>query len=130
MFGNTKRIHFVGIGGIGMSGMAELLHCLGFEISGSDQEKSDRTNHLQSLGIDIFIGHNSNNIINCDVLVYSSAVDVKNEELIHAKNIGIPVIRRAEMLGELMKVKKISIGVSETHGKTTSSSLLGNILEI
>ena len=130
MFGNTKRIHFVGIGGIGMSGMAELLHCLGFEISGSDQEKSDRTNHLQSLGIDIFIGHNLNNIINCDVLVYSSAVDVKNEELIHAKNIGIPVIRRAEMLGELMKVKKISIGVSGTHGKTTSSSLLGNILEI
>ena len=129
MFGNTKRIHFVGIGGIGMSGMAELLHCLGFEISGSDQEKSDRTNHLQSLGINIFIGHNFNNIINCDVLVYSSAVDLKNEELIHAKNIGIPVIRRAEMLGELMKVKKISIGVSGTHGKTTSSSLLGNILE-
>ena len=127
MFGKTQRIHFVGIGGIGMSGMAELLHCLRFEISGSDMRASERTEHLQKLGIKFFIGHNSENIGNCDVLVYSSAVNKVNPEVKFAKDLGIPVIRRAEMLGELMKLKKISIGVSGTHGKTTTSSLLGNI---
>ena len=128
MFGKTQRIHFVGIGGIGMSGMAELLHCLGFEVSGSDMRTSDRTDHLSNLGVSIFKGHHSENIGNCDVLVYSSAVNLENPEVKFAKDLGIPVIRRAEMLGELMKLKKISIGVSGTHGKTTTSSLLGNIL--
>ncbi|MAJ44776.1 MAG: UDP-N-acetylmuramate--L-alanine ligase [Candidatus Marinimicrobia bacterium] len=129
MFGKTQKIHFVGIGGIGMSGMAELLHCLGFEISGSDMRSSERTEHLLSIGIKVFTGHDSENIGNCDVLVYSSAVNSENSEVKFGKDMGIPVIRRAEMLGELMKLKKISIGVSGTHGKTTTSSLLGIILE-
>lgn len=130
MFGKTQKIHFVGIGGIGMSGMAELLQCLGFEISGSDMRSSDRTEHLSKLGVKVYTGHNSENIGNCDVLVYSSAVNSENPEVKFAKNMGIPVIRRAEMLGELMKLKKISVGVSGTHGKTTTSSLLGIILEV
>ena len=130
MFGKTQKIHFVGVGGIGMSGMAELLHCLGFDISGSDISASDRTEHLSKLGIKVFNRHNSKNIGNCDVLVYSSAVNIENDEVKYAKDIGIPVIRRAEMLGELMKLKQISIGVSGTHGKTTTSSLLGVILEV
>jgi UDP-N-acetylmuramate--alanine ligase len=128
MFGKTNHIHFVGIGGIGMSGMAELLHNLNFVISGSDAMQSDRTEHLTSLGIQIFNGHSANNVTGCDVLVYSSAVKLDNSEIIEAQRQNIPVIRRAEMLGELLKVKPISIGISGTHGKTTTSSMLGIIL--
>ena len=128
MFGKTRHIHFVGIGGIGMSGMAELLHKLGFSLSGSDLNKSERTSHLESLGIDIFQGHQKENVNECDVLVYSSAVNPENPEIVWAKTNGVPVIRRAEMLSELMKLKDTSIAVAGTHGKTTTSSMLGNIL--
>ncbi|MBC8214594.1 MAG: UDP-N-acetylmuramate--L-alanine ligase [Candidatus Marinimicrobia bacterium] len=128
MFGKTKIIHFVGIGGIGMSGMAELLFNLGFSVSGSDKMKSERTEHLESLGISFFEGHSADNVKNCDVLVYSSAVKLDNPEIIEAHHLNIPVIRRAEMLGELLKVKDISIAVGGTHGKTTTSSMLGSIL--
>jgi len=128
MFGKTKHIHFIGIGGIGMSGMAELLHKLGFHISGSDLTFSERTNNLQKLGIIITKGHDAKNIINPDVVVYSSAINQNNSEIYAANKKKIPVIRRAEMLAELLKVKDISIAIAGTHGKTTTCSMLGSIL--
>ena len=123
-----KKIYFIGIGGIGMSGIAEFLHFQGFEISGSDLNRSDRTDYLSSLGIRINIGHSVTNINNFDIVVYSSAVKMDNVEIIESKNQNIPVIRRAEMLGELLKLKEISIAISGTHGKTTSCSMLSSIL--
>ena len=128
IFGKTKNIHFVGIGGIGMSGMAELLHSLDFIISGSDKMQSERTRHLSSIGIKIFHSHSQKNITNCDVLVYSSAISLDNPEITAALEKKIPVIRRAELLGELLKLKPISIAIGGTHGKTTTSSMLGSIL--
>ena len=128
MLGKTKHIHFVGIGGIGMSGMAELLYNLGFKISGSDSKKSDRTKRLNSMGMNINIGHTSNEISKSDVVVFSSAVKKDNPEIINANKHKIPVIRRAEMLSELLKVKSTSIAIAGTHGKTTTSSMLGSIL--
>ena len=128
MFGKTKHIHFIGIGGIGMSGMAELLYKLGFRITGSDQNHSERIDQLKALGLKINIGHSSLNINNADVIVYSSAVPLNNPEIKSALLKNIPVIRREEMLAELLKVKPISIAISGTHGKTTTCSMLGEIL--
>ncbi|NOZ07826.1 MAG: UDP-N-acetylmuramate--L-alanine ligase [FCB group bacterium] len=128
MFGKTNHIHFVGIGGIGMSGMAELLHHLDFRISGSDKNRSEQTNRLETLGITVTIGHDPEKLPDCDVLVYSSAVRLDNPELQEARRRNIPVIRRAEMLGELMKVKSTSVGIAGTHGKTSTASMLGTIL--
>jgi len=124
----NKIIHFIGIGGIGMSGIAEFLHFQEFKISGSDLNKSDRTHYLSSLGIEINIGHSVANIKNPDMIVYSSAIKMDNIEIIESKNKNIPIIRRAEMLGELLKLKEISIAISGTHGKTTSCSMLSSIL--
>ena len=124
----NKIIHFIGIGGIGMSGIAEFLHFQGFQISGSDLIKSDRTDYLSNLGIEINIGHSVKNINNPDVVVYSSAVQIDNIEILESKNKNIPVIKRAEMLAELLKLKEISIAISGTHGKTTSCSMLSSIL--
>jgi len=129
VLGKVKSIYFIGIGGIGMSGMAELLINLGYIISGSDLESSDRTNHLSNIGVDIKIGHFEKNIKDVDLVVYSSAVKTDNCEIVEAKRQNIPVIKRAEMLGELLKVKKYSIAVSGTHGKTTTTSMLGAILD-
>ena len=128
IFRKTKNIFFVGIGGIGMSGIAELLLNLGFNIFGSDLLENENIKRLKRLGIKIFIGHNTNNLINCDVLVYSSAVPLGNPEIIQAKLMGIPIIKRAEMLGELINVKELSIAVGGTHGKTTTSSMIGTML--
>ncbi len=128
MLSKSKNIHFIGIGGIGMSGIAELLHFQKFKISGSDLVESERTNYLKDLGIKIIINHNKENIKNPDLVVYSSAVDLSNIEIIESKRKGIPVIRRAEMLGELLKLKEISIAISGTHGKTTTCSMLSSIL--
>ena len=128
MFRKVKKVHFVGIGGIGMSGIAELLLNLGFKVSGSDLKLSNITHNLSEKGATIEDGHNSSHLKDCDVLVYSSAVQEDNPEIIEANARGIPVIRRAEMLGELIAVKQTSIAVSGTHGKTTTSSMIGSIL--
>ncbi len=128
MFGRIKRIHFIGLGGIGISGMAELLHTLGFQISGSDLRASEITANLQRLGIKFHEGHAAENIADCDMVVYSSAVRQDNSEIIAAKARNIPVIRRAEMLGELLSVAETSVAVGGTHGKTTTSSMVGTLL--
>lgn len=128
MFRKVKKIHFVGIGGIGMSGIAELLLNLGFEISGSDIHNSAIIERLIQHGADIHIGHRAENLKDADVLVYSSAVHKDNPEILAALDRNIPVIRRAEMLGELISVKETSIGIGGTHGKTTTSSMIGTVL--
>ena len=127
-FRKIKHIHFVGIGGIGMSGIAELLLNLGFDISGSDISNNENVKRLKRIGVMVFRGHKPENMKNCDVLVYSSAVSLNNSEIIKAKQMRIPVIKRAEMLGELINLKDTSIAVSGTHGKTTTSSMIGSML--
>jgi UDP-N-acetylmuramate--alanine ligase len=124
---NIRRIHFVGIGGIGMSGIAEVLLNLGYEVSGSDLAKTDTTARLDDLGAAVHLGHAAKNIGNADVVVTSTAVRSDNPEVVaaHAKN--IPVIPRAEMLAELLKMK-FSIAVSGSHGKTTTTSMVATVL--
>lgn len=129
MFRKVKKIHFVGIGGIGMSGIAELLLNLDFKISGSDIQDSEIIQNLIKKGAKIYTGgHNADNVGDSEVLVYSSAVKNNNIEILKAKDMGIPVIRRAEMLGELIAVKETSIAVSGTHGKTSTCSMIGSVL--
>ena len=128
MFRHVKKLHFVGIGGIGMSGIAELLLNQGFKITGSDINDSKVIQNLKDKGAEIFIGHDTKNLTDADVLVYSSAVNRDNPEIISAMNKHIPIIRRAEMLGELIALKETSIGVAGTHGKTSTSSMVGAML--
>ncbi|MBI45350.1 MAG: UDP-N-acetylmuramate--L-alanine ligase [Candidatus Marinimicrobia bacterium] len=128
IFGKTKHIHFIGIGGIGMSGMAELLYNHKFSISGSDINASERTKHLESIGIKIYKKHDQNNVKQSDLIVYSSAVKPNNPEIIEGKMKNIPIVKRAELLGEIIKIKQISLAISGTHGKTTTTSMVGNIL--
>ena len=123
----VKSIHFVGIGGIGMSGIAEVLSNLGYEVSGSDLRESPAVIRLRGLGIDIVIGHNVANVANVDVLVTSSAIDPENPEIVEAKRKGIPVVPRAMMLSELMRFKQ-GIAIAGTHGKTTTTSLVASVL--
>lgn len=127
MFEQYRIIHFVGIGGIGMSGIAEVLHNLGYEVTGSDIKDSDTTNRLRSLGIKIYIGHSSENIDDAHVVVISSAVSEDNVEVIAAKEKSIPVIPRAEMLAELVRLK-YGVLVAGAHGKTTTTSLISTVL--
>ena len=124
---NINRIHFVGIGGSGMSGIAEVMHNLGYFISGSDIQDSPVTSRLKELGIKIFINHAAENIKDIDVIVISSAIDKANPELKAAIKNKIPIMPRAEMLSELMRFKK-GIAVAGTHGKTTTTSLIASIL--
>ena len=128
MFRKVNKVHFVGIGGIGMSGIAELLLNLGFSISGSDLNDSEIIRNLRSKGAMIFEGHHAKNLGDCEVLVYSSAVPEDNPELIAAREKKVPIIKRAEMLGELIALKQTSIGVGGTHGKTSTSSMIGALL--
>jgi UDP-N-acetylmuramate--alanine ligase len=127
IFGKIKELFFVGIGGSGMSGIAEVLHNMGYTISGSDLKSSDITKRLERLGIKVFYGHNPENIGTANVAVTSSAVEDDNPEIIEAKKRGIGVIKRAEMLGELMRLK-YSVGIAGTHGKSTTTSMIGKIL--
>ena len=126
--GHTKHLHFVGIGGIGMSGLAELLLNQGYTVSGSDMTETDITRNLKKMGGQIYIGHNADNVGNADVLVHSSAVKEDNPELIAADERNIPIIRRAEMLAELVRLKPYAIAVAGTHGKTTTTSIAGMVL--
>lgn len=122
-----KKIHLVGIGGIGMSGIARILIESGFNVSGSDLYSSNETNTLKEMGATIFIGHNKNNIAGADVLVISSAIPVDNPELIEAQKNNIPTIKRAIMLAELMRLR-CGIAVCGAHGKTTTTSLIGTLM--
>jgi UDP-N-acetylmuramate--alanine ligase len=121
-------IHFVGIGGIGMSGIAEVLHNLGYQVQGSDVAAGGNTRRLAELGIAVMIGHGAENVGNAAVIVVSSAIKPDNPELVTARTRRIPVVRRAEMLGELMRLKW-AIAVAGTHGKTTTTSMIGALLE-
>ena len=127
IFSKVKHIHLVGIGGIGMSGIAELLLNLDYFISGSDLRKTEVTEHLSDLGGKIFLGHRPQNINGADVVVFSSAVRGDNPEIVEARERSIPVIPRAEMLAELMRLK-YGIAVAGSHGKTTTTSMIASIL--
>lgn len=123
----VKNIHLIGIGGSGMNGIAEILLNLGFTITGSDLRSTDVTDRLVSLGARVFIGHSPKNVENCDVVVFSSAVKDDNPEIITARERKIPVIKRPEMLAELMRMK-YGICIAGTHGKTTTTSMTGMVL--
>ncbi|NLY95369.1 MAG: UDP-N-acetylmuramate--L-alanine ligase [Myxococcales bacterium] len=125
--GRIRSIHFIGIGGVGMSGIAEVLLDLGFRVTGSDLRESDTTRYLTSKGAHIAFGHAARNVEEADVVVYSSAVKAENPEITAARERGIPVIRRAEMLGELMRLKD-GIAIAGSHGKTTTTSLVATVL--
>jgi UDP-N-acetylmuramate--alanine ligase len=122
-----RRIHFVGIGGAGMCGIAEVLLNQGYEIAGSDMKESKNTQRLKELGVDIFIGHDAVHIETADVLVVSTAIDTSNPEVSAALSRRLPIVRRAQMLAELMRYRH-GIAVAGTHGKTTTTSLIASIL--
>ncbi|ATI04017.1 MULTISPECIES: UDP-N-acetylmuramate--L-alanine ligase [Cycloclasticus] len=126
-FGKLKRIHFIGIGGAGMSGIAEVLINLGYEVSGSDIRNSKVTERLANQGATIYIGHMAENVDDCDVVVTSTAVQKDNAEVVAAKEQRVPVIPRAEMLAELMRFR-FGIAIAGTHGKTTTTSLLAVLM--
>jgi len=129
VFGRTKQIHMVGIGGIGMSGIAEILLLRGYNVTGSDSNLSETTKRLEELGAKIFQGHSASNIEGADVVVYTSAVKAEeNEETKAALTAQIPVIKRSEMLAELMRMK-YGIGIAGTHGKTTTTTLAGHVIQ-
>jgi UDP-N-acetylmuramate--alanine ligase len=128
VLGRTQRIHFIGVGGIGMSGIAELLVNLGYAVSGSDLKSSEVTDRLQGLGVTVGFGHQARHIGDADVVVYSSAVRPDNPEMVEAQRRHIPVIPRAEMLAELMRLRS-GIAVAGAHGKTTTTSMVALVLE-
>src|SRR5262245_46114368 len=130
MFRRIQHVHFVGIGGIGMSGIAEVLVNLGFRVSGSDLKHSNVTDRLQQMGVEIFEGHAAENVGHPHVVVRSTAVRDDNPEIIEANRRSIPVIPRAEMLAELMRMKPHTVAVAGSHGKTTTTSMVATVLGI
>ena len=125
--GKTELIHFVGIGGIGMSGLALIMHSLGFKVQGSDISDNKYLNNLRKRRVPIFLKHNKKNIKNCTVLVVSSAIKKSNPEYRHAKKLNLPIYKRGELLGHIVSLMK-NIVVTGSHGKTTTTSILSNIL--
>src|SRR6202789_4373128 len=127
MFTTSQHVHFIGIGGIGMSGIAEILLHLGMKVSGSDLRRGPITDRLAGLGATIYEGHNAANIAGATVVVTSSAVSPSNPEVLEARARKIPVIQRAEMLAELMRLK-FGIAIAGMHGKTTTTSIVSSVL--
>src|SRR5688572_4071128 len=127
MLGRTRRVHFVGVGGIGMSGIAELLANLGYEVSGSDAKRSEVTDRLAGLGVRVAAGHDGRHVGAADVVVVSSAIREENPEVAEARNRSIPVIPRAEMLAELMRLR-YGIAIAGAHGKTSTTSMIALVL--
>src|SRR5690606_23215153 len=125
--GRVKHVHFIGVGGIGMSGLAEILRTLEFEVSGSDLKEGENTRGLRRHGVRIDIGHSPGNVHGADVVVYSSAIGQDNPEMREAGVLGTPAISRAEMLAELMRVK-YGVAIAGSHGKTTTTSLVATVL--
>lgn len=126
-FAGLSKVHFVGVGGAGMSGIAEVLLSYDLSVSGSDQQVSETTRRLQEAGVNFVHGHSAENIVGCDLVVISSAVPETNPEVVAAREAGVPVVRRAEMLAELMRLK-YGIAIAGSHGKTTTTSLVGLLL--
>lgn len=127
MFAKAQRVHFIGIGGIGMSGIAEIVLNLGYAVSGSDLRRTAITGRLESLGVVIYEGHTAANVVGSGVVVVSSAIDESNSEVVEARVRKIPVIQRAEMLSELMRLK-YGIAIAGMHGKTTTTSMVASVL--
>ena len=128
MYKRSYHIHFIGIGGIGMSGIGELLLNLGHRVSGSDIQETELTRRLETLGATIYYSHQSQHVAGADVAVVSSAIDSDNPEVVAAyRDYNVPVIRRAEMLAELMRLK-YAILVAGAHGKTTTTSMVGTVM--
>ncbi len=125
----ARRVHFIGIGGIGMSGIAELLVNLGYVVSGSDMQRTDITDRLESLGARITQGHDARNVSDVELVVYSSAVRSTNPEMVAARDRGLPVVARAEVLAELMQLRQ-GIAVAGAHGKTTTTSMIALVLDV
>lgn len=125
--GRVRQVHFIGVGGVGMSGLAEILRTLEFDVSGSDLRDGENTRNLRRLGVRIDLGHRADNVHGADVVVYSSAIRPDNPEIEEARALGIPVISRAEMLAELMRLK-YGVAIAGSHGKTTTTSLVATIL--
>jgi len=123
----AKTVHFIGIGGIGMSGIAEVFHCYGYHVQGSDVRRSKITDRLKAMGIDVMIGHAAENIKGAEIAVYSSCISESNPEFIASKNQAIPLLKRMEALAMLLEDKKV-IAVSGAHGKTTTTSLIALLL--
>ncbi|HAO87128.1 MAG TPA: UDP-N-acetylmuramate--L-alanine ligase, partial [Gammaproteobacteria bacterium] len=124
-----QKIHFIGIGGSGMSGIAEVLHNLGYQISGSDIHENKATRRLQNLGCAISYKHSADQVVTAQAVVVSSAISDNNPELIKAHELNIPTVPRAEMLAEIMRFR-FGIAVAGTHGKTTTTSLITHILNV